>query len=260
MLEILPIPEEKSKEKPCRKRTNQHKKFIEQKGSSNYSLSQDINPITRLYQIARARNIKIEFNDLEKLPDEKSFHFHVKFGDHDFADGYGQNKQAAKRSAAENLLSKLNPDLLGSIVILTPLSLPPPPAKGLLKRNENSSNKQQEKKHVHFVEQEKSSDHQPSITTKQQLINASEKLNIIIHYQDNMITNDNNQYESIVSLSKDDRLLAQFRGTGPSIVCAQENASLAAWNNLQQLFNGSIPTPKSTINKRYRRVQTPVPI
>jgi len=53
------------------------------------------------------------------------------------------------------------------------------------------------------------------------------------------------RYQSIVSLSKDDRLLAQFRGHGPSLIRAQDNASSAAWNNLKPLFNGSIQVPKS---------------
>src|ERR1700721_932576 len=112
MLENVPLPKEKQKEKHNRKQTNQHKKFIEQKGSNDYSLSGDINPITRLYQIERARSKKIHFTN------------------------------------SENLLSKINSDLLKSIVI----SLPPPPRKGSLKRDENSNKQQQEKKHVHFIE------------------------------------------------------------------------------------------------------------
>jgi hypothetical protein len=258
MLEILPLPIEKQKQKHNHKHDNQRKKFIHQKGSNDYSLSEEINPITRLYQIARARDIKIEFVQLENPSDKKRFHFHVKFGDNDIADGYGQNRQAAKRSAAENLLLKLNPDLLGSISI----PLPPPPAKGLLKRDENS-NKQQEKKHVHFVEDEivqPEKVDQLSMTIKQQLINACQKLNIHIQFDDQLITNDQNQYQSILSLAKDDRLLAQFRGEASSFIDAQENASITAWKNLQQLFNGSIEIPKATINKRYRQVQTPISV
>jgi hypothetical protein len=228
MLEILPLPKEKSKQKPNRKHNNQRKKFIEQKGSNDYSLSEEINPITRLYQIGRAREKKIEFIQIENNEDDKMFHYHVKFGENDFADGYDKNKQAAKRLAAENLLSKLNFELSESIVI----SLPPPPKKGLLKREENS-NKPQEKKHVHFIEEE-------LITHKQRLVNACQKLNINIEYQDQMIID---QYESILSLLKDDRLLAKFRGNAPILADAQENASAAAWKNLQELFIGTISTP-----------------
>ena len=108
MLEILPIQEDKIKTKHNRKRTNQHKKFIEQKGSNDYSLSEDINPITRLYQIARAREKKIEFIQLNDCQNEKLYHFHIKFDENDYADGYDKNKQAAKRKAAENLLLKIN--------------------------------------------------------------------------------------------------------------------------------------------------------
>jgi double-stranded RNA-binding protein Staufen len=145
MLAILPLVQEKVKTKPTRKHSNQHKKFIEQKGSNNYSLSEEINPITRLYQIGRVREQKVEFIQMENTD---SFHFHVKLGDNDFADGYDKNKQSAKRLAAENLLSKLNSTLLESIVI----SLPPAPKKGLLKHEMNSKNQPQEKKHVHFVD------------------------------------------------------------------------------------------------------------
>jgi hypothetical protein len=211
MLEILPLPNEKQKHN--RKRSNQHIKFIEQKGSTNYSLSEEINPITRLYQIARARNTKIEFIELEDSSNEKFFHFHVKFNENEFADGYGKNKQAAKRSAAENLLLKLNPNL------------PPPPIKGLLKRDENSP-KSHRKKHVHFFDDD---------LIQQKLINSCEKLNIHIEYNDQIITN--NQYESVLSLSKDDQLLAQFRGNANSIIHAQENAAVVAWKELEELFN-----------------------
>jgi len=223
MLEILPLPKEKIKQKHNRKRSNQHKKFIEQKGSNDYSLSEEINPITRLYQIGRARDQKIEFIQIENSENEKSFHYHVKFGENDFADGYDKNKQAAKRLAAINLLTKLNSDLLEPIVT----SLPPPPTKGLLKRDDNS-NKQQEKKHVHFIDDQ-------LITTKQKLINACQKLNINVQYDDQMITD---KYESILSLSKDEQLLAKFRGNASILTDAQENASIAAWKTLEELFNG----------------------
>jgi hypothetical protein len=228
MLEILPLTEDKPKAKHNRKRTNQHKKFIEQKGSNNYSLSEEINPITRLYQIARAREQKIEFIQIENYENDKIFHFHVQIGENDFGDGYDKNKQAAKRLAAENLLSKLNPNLLESISI----SLPPPPSKGLLKR-EDHFNKQQEKKHVHFIEDQ-------LITIKQKLADACQKLNINIQYDDQIITN---QYQSILSLSKDDHLLAKFRGNASILIDAQENASAAAWKNLQELFNGTKNLP-----------------
>jgi hypothetical protein len=218
MLEILPLPTEKQKQKHNRKRSNQRIKFIEQKGSTNYSLSEEINPITRLYQIARARNLNLEFVESENCSTEKLFHFQVKFNENEFADGYGKNKQAAKRSAAENLLSKLYPNL------------PPPPAKGLLKRDENS-HKSHEKKHVHFLDEN---------LIQQQLINSCQKLNIHIEYNDQMITD--NQYQSILSLSKDDQLLAQFRGDANSIIHAQENVSVVAWKNLQDLFNQQVQT------------------
>ncbi|CAF3567745.1 unnamed protein product [Rotaria sp. Silwood1] len=273
MLEILPLPTEndKQKQKQNRKHSSQHKKFIEQKGLSNYSITEKINPITRLYQIGRARNINIEFIELEYLKDEKNFHFHVKFGENDNADGYGKNKKIAKQLAAENLLSKLNPDILESISISTSSSLPIQPIKSLLKRDENLNKQQQhEKKHVHFIEDEiiqhenNTNNHQSSITIKQQLINACEKLNINIQYDDQINTNNNNnnnnQYETLLTLSKDDRLLAQFRANASSLIHAQENVSLTAWKNLQQLFNGSIQIPKTTIKKRYRQLQTSIPV
>ncbi|CAF4309513.1 unnamed protein product, partial [Rotaria magnacalcarata] len=264
MLEILPLSSEVVKQKHIRKHGSQHKKFIEQKGSVSYSLTGQINPITRLYQIGRARDIKIEFNELENENDDKTFHFHVKFGDDDSADGYGKNKQIAKRSAAENLLSKLNPNLLESIDVATPASLPVGPIKSLLKRDENV-NEQHEKKHVHFIEDElvehekKTIEHQSSITIKQQLINACQKLNLDIQYDDQLIA-DNEQCETILTLSKDDRILAKFRAHAPSVIRAQENVSLTAWRNLQQLFNGSIQLPKRKMKKRCRPAQTPIPV
>ncbi|UJR28977.1 hypothetical protein I4U23_010195 [Adineta vaga] len=261
MLEILPLPMDKMKTKSTRKHNKQHKKFIEQKGSTNYSLTEEINPITRLYQIGRARDIQIEFIQLENLSIEHPFYFQVKFGENDYADGCGKTKQIAKKCAAENLLAKLNPDLLGSVLI----TLPPPPIKGLLKRDENC-NKQQEKKHVHFLEEqiiehEKTiTNHQSMFTVKQQLITACQKLNIQIQYEDQLTTNENNQYESILSLSKDDRLLAQFRGYGLSLIRAHENVSMSAWKNLRQLFNGSIPLPRSNFNRYIRCMHPPVSV
>ena len=228
MLEILPMPQEKMKSKSNRKHSNQHRKFIEQKGSNSYSLSEEINPITRLYQIGRAREQKVEFIQLENTENEKGYHYLAKLGENDFADGYDKSKQAAKRIAAENLLSTLNPNYLVSIVN----SLPPAPKKGLLKREENS-NKQQEKKHVHFL------DEQP-IVIQQRLNSACQKLNINIQFEDEKITD---QFQSILTLTKDDRILAKFRGDGVALTDAQENASKAAWKNLHELFTGSIRTP-----------------
>jgi len=79
-----------------------------------------------------------------------------------------------------------------------------------------------------------------------------------VEYLDEMNKNEpsgSSRYQSVVSLSKDDRLLAQFRGHGPSLIRAQENASSAAWNNLKQLFNGSIQAPKSKRKeKNYRPI------
>ena len=261
MLEILPLPMEKPKQKSSRKHKKQHKKFIEQKSSSDYSLSEDINPITRLYQIARGRDAKVEFLALEDSSKEKQFHFQVQFGDNDVADAYGPSKQAAKRAAAENLLAKLTPDAVGS----TQMALPPPPIKGLLKRDENC-NKQQEKKHVHFleeqlVEHEKNLANHPSVSTvKQQLINACQKLNLHIQYEDQLMTNDENQYESILSLTKDDRLLAQFRGHGLSLIRAHENVSMSAWRNLRQLFNGTVETPRAPFHRHFHYTQPAVPV
>ncbi|CAF4421961.1 unnamed protein product, partial [Adineta steineri] len=133
--------------------------------------------------------------------------------------------------------------------------LPPPPAKGLLKRDGNKENiTKQEKKHVHFVkvvikkDEQLSSRQSPpspnmSCSNKQQLIEACQKFQIHLEYLDEMIKNENSnssRYQSIVSLSTSNRLLAQFRGYGPTLLRAQENASSAAWNNLRQLFNESI--------------------
>ena len=224
MLEILPIPEEKVKDKSSRKTSNQHQQFIEQKGSTNYSSSEIINPITRLYQIGRARNEEVQFIQIES--NDRVKHFQAKLGENHFADGHALNKQTAKRLAAENLLIKLN--ILPSDPILS-ISLPPPPKKGLLKREE-SAKSQQEKKHVHFVDVQ-------SIVRKEQLSKACEQLSITIEYQEQRLLE---QFESILSLSKDDRLLAKFRGHGQDIDDAQENAAEAAWKNLHQFFDQSI--------------------
>ena len=253
MLEILPLPKEKSKHN--RKHDRQHQKFIEQKASNDYSLSEQINPITRLYQIARARNIKVEFHELDYLSNEKLFHFHVKFDEHDVADGYGKSKRLAKRLAAENLLSKIYPDVLKSIDSSVLL-----PRKSLLKRDE-CINKQQETKHVHFghdeiipYEQTSISNSQLSTKIEQQLRNACQKLNIYIQYDNQILNNDDNQYESILTLSNDDRLLAKFCAYAPSIILAKEKVSFTAWKNLQQLFNGSIQIPKTTVNRSHRQL------
>lgn len=264
MLEILPKPTENEKQKHNHKHTNQRKKFIEQKGSTEYSISEEINPITRLYQIARARDKKIEFKELEYSDKDKLFHFFVQYGENETADGHGKSKQAAKRSAAESLLSLLNPYLLDSANSVPCSSLPVVPTKSLLKRDENTA-KQHEKKHVHFIEdqliehEQKTINHQSSLTIKQQLINACQKLNINIQYDD-QVTAENNHCETILTLSKDDRILAKFRAHAPSLTRAHENVSLTAWKNLQELFNGSVQIPKTTCIKRYRQPQTPIPI
>ncbi|CAF0842721.1 unnamed protein product [Rotaria sordida] len=221
-------------------------------------IQENFNPITRIYQLAQQRQVKIEFI---QLFNKENFTFQIKFGNNDIAEGYGKTKKLAKQIAAKILLEKLD-----SIIIL-----PPPPIKGLLKRDGNNDNiNKQEKKHVHFVEEiiekderrscksSSSSSSTISKSYKQQLIEACEKLNIHVEYLDKMNENENagsSRYQSIVSLSTDDRLLAQFRGHGPSLIRAQENASSAIWNNLKQLFNGSIQVPKSKRNeKNYRQI------
>ncbi|CAF0856991.1 unnamed protein product [Adineta steineri] len=208
-------------------------------------LQSTINPITRIYQFAQARQVKIEFIPISN---KDTYIFQIKFGDNTIVEGQGKTKQMAKRAAAEILLDKLDP-----IVVL-----PPPPAKGLLKRDGNKENiTKQEKKHVHFVEEVIKKDEQlssrqsppspsssnMSCSNKQQLIEACQKFQIHLEYLDEMIKNENSnssRYQSIVSLSTSNRLLAQFRGYGPTLLRAQENASSAAWNNLRQLFNESI--------------------
>jgi hypothetical protein len=134
------------------------------------------NPITRVYQLAQIRQVKIEFI---QLPTKENYRFQIKFGDHEHAEGSGKTKQLAKRTAAEILLEKLDP-----IVVL-----PPPPAKGLLKRDGNK----QEKKHVHFVEEVIEKDEQISPrqssnnSNKQELIDACQKLQIRVEYFDEMV-------------------------------------------------------------------------
>lgn len=250
MLEWLPEMEEKPAGKLKSKRTHQHRKFVEQRGSLDYATSHEINSITRVYQIGQARHRKVEFVELEKLPNDKRFHFQVRFDDQHHGEGFGSSKQAAKRAAAEHLLSELNPDVLQSGLSPNMIpSTPTLPIKSLLKRDENS-NKSHEKKHVHFrddeiVQTEKSDDYSPSFTIKQQLIKACQKLNIQVEFEDEPKENDHGQAQSILSLSIDGRLLAKFRGQAPSIKRAQENASTAAWTNLKELFNGSVLTPKT---------------
>jgi hypothetical protein len=148
---------------------------------------QQINPITRIYQLAQARQVKIEFIQLDKCSNEHNFTFQIRFGEKEIAQGQGKTKQIAKRTAAEMLLNKLEPIV----------SLPPPPSKGLLKRDGNNENlNKQEKKHVHFVEEviendEKFSPRQllPSISdyNKQQLNEACQKLQIHVKYLDEMV-------------------------------------------------------------------------
>lgn len=144
-----------------------------------------INPITRIYQLAQARQVKIEFIQLDS---KENFHFQIKFGDHEHAEGYGKTKQLAKRHTAEILLDKLDPII----------SLPPPPAKGLLKRDGNNENLiKHEKKHVHFVEEVIEKDEQLSprplssttnfSSNKQQLIEACQKFQIRVEYLDEMV-------------------------------------------------------------------------
>lgn len=222
MLEILPEPSEKSTGKSNRKNKNQHRKFIEQKGSNNYSQAEHINPITRLYQIGQARNEKIEFSEIKHPENDNRFHFQVVFGENHFAYGSDKNKQAAKRLAAENLLLKLNIHSIDA----TKMPLPPPPKKGLLKREENSG---KEKKHVHFIEED-------ILSKKQQLIQACQELDIQIEYEDRLI---DDKYESILSLKKDEQLVAKFRGLATLVNDAQEKASVTAWKNLKDLFNQS---------------------
>jgi len=143
------------------------------------------NPITRIYQLAQIRQVKVEFIQLNN---KENFHFQIKFGDNEHAEGYGKTKQLAKRAAAEILLEKLDP-----IVVL-----PPPPAKGLLKRDGNNENlNKHEKKHVHFVEEVIEKDEQlsprqlsPSNISnshKQQLIESCQKFKIHVEYLDEMV-------------------------------------------------------------------------
>lgn len=245
MLELLPLPEEREKVKVLRKRTHQHQKFIEQKGASEYGSSQEINPVTRLYQIARAKSTNAHFEELEKPTNDKSFHCRVQFGEHDSADGHGHSKQAAKRSAAETLLSKLNVNLQG-----TSPSLPVTSSKSSFKlKRDGNANRLEEKKRVHFDGQDidRSNDRADrGSSIQQRMRSACEKLKITVDYDDKVANDDDQRYESILSLSIGDRILARFRGHGSTAVRAQENVSTTAWKNLHKLFNGSIPAPESS--------------
>ena len=97
-------------------------------------------------------------------------------------------------------------------------------------------------------------------TIKQQLINACQRLNLHIQYDDQLLANDENQYESILSVRKDDRLLAQFRGHGLSQVRAHENVSMSAWRHLRQLFHGTIEMPRAAFRRHFLYMQPPVPV
>jgi hypothetical protein len=273
MLELLPMTQVQCESQPKtqHKRTKQHRKFIEQRGSTAYSLSHDINPITRLYQIGQARQVRVRFEQMKKSTGDQPFHCQVYFGETHCIDGFGQSKQLAKRSAAERLLSELDPEFLSSVSVSVPTAIAAtttasavphssPPVKSLLKSNEHART-HNEKKHVQFVdestaEQTNTSGRCSSVNIDEQLTNACDKLNIRLQHQNELVRKHPEQYQSIVSLSIDDRLLAQFRGQGPSIQRAQGNASLAAWTNLQQLFNGSISPPIGNKNATYRRVTT----
>ncbi|UJR20661.1 hypothetical protein I4U23_023783 [Adineta vaga] len=195
------------------------------------------NPITRVYQLAQARQVKVEFIQIST---KDNFIFQLKFGENLLVEGQGKTKQLAKRTAAEILLDKLDPAIV----------LPPPPTKGLLKRDGNHENlPKQEKKHVHFVEEVIQKDEQTSprqsfsnisFSNKQQLMETCQKLQIHIEYLDEMNPNENSnssRFQSTVSLSTSNRNLARFVGHGPSLLRAQENASSAAWNNFKQLMN-----------------------
>ncbi|CAF3213795.1 unnamed protein product [Rotaria socialis] len=229
------------------------RKMLEILPSTNIQLK--LNPITRIYQSAQLRQVKIEFI---QLTDKENFTYQIRFGDNDVAEGYGKTKKIAKQLAAEALLQKLD----------TAVVLLPPPSKSLLKRDgNNEKTDKQEKKHVHFVEEIIEKDNKMSSSPsslpsnvensyKQQLIETCQKLRIHIEYLDKMNENENGisaQYQSMVILSTADRRLAQFRGNGPSLIRAQENASSAVWNNLKQLFNGSSRIQKmKRIEKKYQ--------
>ncbi|CAF1264841.1 unnamed protein product [Rotaria magnacalcarata] len=215
------------------------RKMLEILPSTN--IQRKLNPITRIYQSAQLRQVKIEFI---QLTDKENYTYQIRFGDNDVAEGYGKAKRIAKQLAAEALLQKLD-----TVVVLLP-----PPSKSLLKRDGNSEKtNKQEKKHVHFVEEIIENDDKMSCSPsslssnvensyKKQLIETCQKLRIHIEYLDKMNENENEtsaQYQSTVILSTADRCLAQFCGNGPSLIRAQENASSAVWNNLKQLFNGS---------------------
>lgn len=223
LLQILPKAE---LEKKNPKRTHQQRKFIEQRGSLDYSRTEEINPITRIYQIGRAKNVRVEYRQIEEKTSNNLFHFVVEFGEENRADGFATSKQGAKRAAAENLLVQFQQK---------------EPMKSLLKREETSNN---EKKHVHFLVDESIKDeNRPTFgSIKEKLRKSCEKFHIQIDFQDEPKTNDEENAKTILSLSIDQRLLAKFRGEAATIRRAQENASAAAWKNLRDLFNGSIST------------------
>lgn len=188
--------------------------------------SNDFNPLTKIYQLAQQRQTKIE---CVQLFDHENVHIQMKFGDKYLVDGYGKNKYLAKRSAAEILLEKFE----------TNISLPPPPTKGLLKRD-GQTPKNESKKHVHFDEnlidkQEQSTARSSPVSLKQQLMNYCQKLQINIDYQDEILNENSSssRYQSSLSLKQNNQILAEYTGYGPNLMRAQENASIAAWNQLK---------------------------
>ena len=148
-----------------------------------------INPITRLYQLAQARQVQLDFlpaSNYSSSSDGK-FTVRIQFGESDAAEGHGPTKQSAKRAAAELLMEKLDPALV----------LPPPPSKGLLKRQGNSE--RLEKKRVQFVEEVIRKDEEmaarphavvsPTVSNrqKQQLLEACRRVKIDVHYSDEQV-------------------------------------------------------------------------
>ena len=151
---------------------------------------QTMNPITKLYHLAQARQYSVEFIQLKSSSIQEKYHFQVKVDQIHVADGYGSTKQLAKRAAAEIILEKLDPAVV----------LPPPPSKGLLKRNvNNDGTTKQEKKRVHFVAEVIAKDEElskrssaissPTICNyqKQQLIEACDRFNIHVQYDDEQV-------------------------------------------------------------------------
>lgn len=186
----------------------------------------EINPLTKIYQLAQQRQVKIE---CLQLFDRDNVHIQMKFGDLHSVDGYGKNKYLAKRSAAESLLEKLD----------TVVCLPPPPAKGLLKRD-GQTTKSETKKHVHFDENLIDKPEQTSVRSspgslKQQLITYCQKLQIHIEFEDEILNENSSssRYQSSLSLKQNNQLLAEYTGYGPNLMRAQENASIAAWNQVK---------------------------